>query len=133
MTSPGSSYRAAGVDRNLAAEAKERIARLARTTFTPDVANDIGFFGSAFRVTGFRDPVLVSHTDGVGTKLKIAVQMGRLNTVGEDLVHHCVNDILTCGARALFFLDYMGWGRLTPERAEAVATGLAKACKALGV
>lgn len=132
MTNTPSTYRAAGVDRDVAGEAKERIARLARTTFTPDVLNDIGLFGSAFRVTGFRDPVLISHTDGVGTKLKIAVQMGVLDTVGEDLVHHCVNDILTCGARPLFFLDYMGFGTLTPERAEAVATGLTRACKALG-
>ncbi|MSQ11150.1 MAG: phosphoribosylformylglycinamidine cyclo-ligase [Dehalococcoidia bacterium] len=131
--SASSAYRQAGVDRDAASEAKERIARLARTTFTPGVANDIGLFGSAFRVTGFRDPVLVSHTDGVGTKLKIAVQMGRLDTVGEDLVHHCVNDILTCGARPLFFLDYMGFGHLTPSRAEAVVIGLTRACKALGV
>ncbi|MSQ12751.1 MAG: phosphoribosylformylglycinamidine cyclo-ligase [Dehalococcoidia bacterium] len=132
MTNTPSTYRAAGVDRDVAGEAKERIARLARTTFTPDVMNDIGLFGSAFRVTGFRDPVLISHTDGVGTKLKIAAQMGVLDTVGEDLVHHCVNDILTCGARPLFFLDYMGWGNLVPEKAEEVVKGMARACKALG-
>jgi phosphoribosylformylglycinamidine cyclo-ligase len=132
VTTSGSHYSAAGVDRDVAGEAKERIARIARTTFTPGVANDIGFFGSAFRVTGYKDPLLVSHTDGVGTKIKIGIQMGKLDTLGEDVVNHCVNDILTCGAKAQFFLDYMGWARLTPEKAEAVVTGMARACKAIG-
>ncbi|MSP79095.1 MAG: phosphoribosylformylglycinamidine cyclo-ligase [Dehalococcoidia bacterium] len=131
MSKRPSTYAEAGVDRDLAGEAKRRIAKLARTTFTSSVVGDIGFFGSAFKVTGFQDPVLVSHTDGVGTKLKIAVQMGKLETIGEDSVHAVVNDILTCGARPLFFLDYMGWGKVTPDRVEAVAKGLARACKAL--
>jgi phosphoribosylformylglycinamidine cyclo-ligase len=120
------------VDRDVAAEAKEAIARLARTTFTPGVLKDIGFFGAFYQVAGFRDPVLVSHTDGVGTKVKIAVLLGRYDTVGQDVVNHCVNDILTCGARPLFFLDYMGWGRLVPEHAAAVAQGMAAACRAAG-
>ncbi|MBI4233975.1 MAG: phosphoribosylformylglycinamidine cyclo-ligase [Chloroflexi bacterium] len=131
-SAPPAAYRAAGVDRDAAGEAKARISRLARGTFTPGVLKDIGFFGSFFQVAGFREPVLVSHTDGVGTKLRVAVLMGRYDTVGMDVVNHCVNDILTCGARPLFFLDYMGWGRLTPERAEAVARGLAEACRAAG-
>ncbi|MBI2935921.1 MAG: phosphoribosylformylglycinamidine cyclo-ligase [Chloroflexi bacterium] len=124
-------YREAGVDRDVAAQAKERIARHARTTFTPEVVGDIGFFGSSFNLRGYRDPVLVSHCDGVGTKLKIAALMGRYDTVGQDLVHHCVNDIFTCGATPLFFLDYMAMGSLEPDKAEALIQGMAAACRAL--
>ncbi|MBI4337491.1 MAG: phosphoribosylformylglycinamidine cyclo-ligase [Chloroflexi bacterium] len=125
-------YRAAGVDRSTAARAKERISQHARTTFTPGVLGDIGFFGALFKVEGFKDPVLVSHTDGVGTKLKVASLLGRYETVGMDVVGHCVNDILTCGARPLFFLDYIGMGKLEPQRAEALVQGMAAACRAAG-
>jgi phosphoribosylformylglycinamidine cyclo-ligase len=125
-------YRTAGVDREAAAEAKERLSRHARSTFTPGVLGDIGGFGSLFRLSGFRDPVLVSHTDGVGTKLRIGALMDRFEGLGEDLVHHCVNDILTTGARPLFFLDYIGTGKLVPQRVERLVQGMAGACRPLG-
>ena len=122
-------YRAAGVHRDAAAEAKELIGQHARSTFTPGVLGDIGGFGSLFQVQGFKDPVLVSHTDGVGTKLRVGALMGQFDTLGEDLVHHCVNDILTTGAKPLFFLDYIGMGSLVPERVEALVKGMARACR----
>ena len=124
-------YRQAGVDRDAAGSAKDRIFSLARSTFTPGVLGDIGAFGALYKVTGYRDPVLVAHTDGVGTKLRVASLMGRYDTVGEDIVHHCTNDILTCGAQPLFFLDYMGMGALATEKVEQLVEGLARACKAL--
>ena len=93
---------------------------------------DIGAFGALYRVTGYRDPVLVAHTDGVGTKLRVASLMGRYDTVGEDIVHHCTNDILTCGAQPLFFLDYMGMGALAADKVEQIVEGLARACRGLG-
>lgn len=124
-------YRQAGVDRDAAGSAKERIFSLARSTFTPGVLGDIGAFGALYKVTGYRDPVLVAHTDGVGTKLRVASLMGRYDTVGEDIVHHCTNDILTCGAQPLFFLDYMGMGALAEAKVEQLVEGLARACRAL--
>ena len=129
---PEEVYKAAGVDRDAAGSAKDRIFKLARSTFTPGVLGDIGAFGALYQVTGYRDPVLVAHTDGVGTKLRIASLMGRYDTVGEDIVHHCTNDILTCGAKPLFFLDYMGMGRLSTGKVEELVSGMARACKALG-
>ncbi|MFN3975061.1 MAG: phosphoribosylformylglycinamidine cyclo-ligase [Dehalococcoidia bacterium] len=129
---PGYTYKGAGVDRDAAALAKERIRRLARTTFTPGVLGDIGFFGGFFRLEGFCNPVLVAHTDGVGTKLKVAALMGRYEGVGQDVVNHCVNDIFACGARPLFFLDYMAFGHLVPGRVEAIARGMVRACRDAG-
>jgi len=108
------------------------IAKLARTTRRPEVLSDIGFFGGFFEFTGYQQPVLVSSVDGVGTKLKIAAALAQHNTVGIDLVNHCVNDIFTCGAEPLFFLDYIAMGRLVPERVEAIAQGLAQACREVG-
>ncbi|MBI2165738.1 MAG: phosphoribosylformylglycinamidine cyclo-ligase [Chloroflexi bacterium] len=128
----GEAYKAAGVDRDAAARAKKLIARHARTTFTSGVVGDIGFFGSLFQVKGFQDPVLVSHTDGVGTKLKIAHWMDSYETVGMDVVNHCINDIFTCAARPLFFLDYIGTGKVVPERVERLAAGMAQACREAG-
>ncbi len=128
----GEAYRAAGVDIDAANEAKRRIADQARSTFTSGVLGDIGGFGSLFRPTGYRDPVLVSHIDNVGTKLRIAALMGRYDTVGEDLVNHCVNDILTCGAAPLFFLDYIGMGEISPATAEALMSGMVRACREIG-
>ncbi len=122
-------YQAAGVDRDAAAQAKELVTEHARTTFTPGVLSDIGGFGSLFQIQGFKDPVLVSHTDGVGTKLRVGALLGRYDTLGEDLVHHCVNDIFTTGAKPLFFLDYIGMGALAPERVEALVGGMARACR----
>ena len=128
-TSGGLSYRDAGVDRNAAADAKNRILELVRRTAGAGVVANPGGFGGLFRVPGgMRSPVLVSSADGVGTKLKVAMRAGRHDTVGADLVNHCVNDILVEGARALFFLDYIGMGRLEPGIVEQVVAGLAQAC-----
>ena len=124
-------YKASGVDIDAGNEAVRRIRGLARSTFTPNVLSDIGSFGGLFRFTtgSFQDPVLVSSADGVGTKLRVAFLAGKHDTVGEDLVNHCVNDILVQGAEPLFFLDYFGTGRLSPAVAEAVVTGMARACR----
>ena len=124
-------YKVAGVDREAAGNAKDRIFKLARSTFNPGVLGDIGAFGALYQVVGYKDPVLVAHTDGVGTKLRIASLMGRYDTVGEDIVNHTTNDILTCGAKPLFFLDYMGMGKLSTDKVESLVSGMAKACKAL--
>ncbi len=128
------SYRDAGVDIDAANDATARIRRLARETFTPGVMTDIGSFGGMFKANfaGMHDPVLVSSADGVGTKLRIAFLTGIHNTVGYDLVCHCVNDILVQGARPLFFLDYIASGRLVPETVERVIEGLARGCKEAG-
>jgi phosphoribosylformylglycinamidine cyclo-ligase len=91
-----------------------------------------GFFGGLFEFKGFKQPVLVSSVDGVGTKLKIACALGKHDTVGIDIVNHCVNDILACGAEPLFFLDYIAMGKLVPEQVEAIAHGLAQACREVG-
>lgn len=124
-------YARAGVDVKLADEIKRTIARQARSTFTPDVAGKVGFFGGFFRLRGYKKPILVSSTDGVGTKLKIASLLGRHDTVGIDLVNHCVNDILCCGAEPLFFLDYIAMGRLNARQVEDIISGIAKACQAV--
>ena len=92
----------------------------------------MGFFGGLFELAGFKQPVLVSSVDGVGTKLKIACALARHDTIGSDLVNHCVNDILTCGAEPLFFLDYIAMGKLVAEQVEAIAQGLAQACHEVG-
>jgi phosphoribosylformylglycinamidine cyclo-ligase len=92
----------------------------------------VGFFGGLFEFKGYHQPVLVSSVDGVGTKLKIASALGRHDSVGIDIVNHCVNDILTCGAEPLFFLDYIAMGKLMPEPVEAIARGLAQACREVG-
>lgn len=91
-----------------------------------------GFFGGLFELKGFKQPVLVSSVDGVGTKLKIASALAKHDTIGIDLVNHCVNDILTCGAEPLFFLDYIAMGKLAPEQVETIAKGLAQACREVG-
>jgi phosphoribosylformylglycinamidine cyclo-ligase len=124
-------YKASGVDIDAGNEAVRRIRGLARSTFTPNVLSDIGSFGGLFRFStgSFQDPVLVSSADGVGTKLRVAFLAGKHDTVGQDLVNHCVNDILVQGAEPLFFLDYFGTGRLSPAVAESVVTGMARACR----
>ena len=122
-------YAAAGVNIDLAAKAKELIGKQARTTHRPEVLSGVGFFGGLFEFKGYEQPVLVSSVDGVGTKLKIAGALNKHNTIGVDLVNHCVNDILTCGAEPLFFLDYIAMGKLVPEEVEAIAQGLAQACR----
>ncbi len=129
-----SDYKAAGVDIDAGNETVRRIRGLARGTFTPGVLSEIGSFGGLFRFDRdrYQDPVLVSSADGVGTKLKVAFMMGKHDTVGADLVNHCVNDILVQGAEPLFFLDYLATGRLSPDVAEQVITGVARACKENG-
>ncbi|MCL0094418.1 phosphoribosylformylglycinamidine cyclo-ligase [Dehalococcoidales bacterium] len=116
----------------MATKAKELIGKHARSTLRPGVLSDLGFFGGLFEFKGYNEPVLVSSVDGVGTKLKIASALAKHNTIGVDLVNHCVNDILTCGAEPLFFLDYIAMGKLVPEQVEAIAYGLAKACREVG-
>jgi phosphoribosylformylglycinamidine cyclo-ligase len=124
-------YKTSGVDIEAGHETVRRIRALARSTFTSGVLSDIGSFGGLFRLdTGrFRDPVLVSSADGVGTKLKVAFLADRHDTVGIDLVNHCVNDILVQGAEPLFFLDYLATGRLAPAVAESIVSGMASACR----
>ena len=126
----GLSYRDSGVDINRAKQAKERIKELVRSTFNSAVLSDIGSFAGLYRpdLSNFQKPVLVSSADGVGTKLKIAFLTGIHNTVGIDLVSHCTNDILVQRAFPLFFLDYIGTGKLEPEVIEQVVQGLAQGC-----
>jgi phosphoribosylformylglycinamidine cyclo-ligase len=132
-TTAGLSYGAAGVSRDAAARAKRRIAELVESTRTENVVSRPGGFGGLFRVpAGFRKPVLVSSADGVGTKLKVAMKAERHDTVGIDLVNHCVNDILVEGARPLFFLDYIAMGLLDPRIAAELVAGLARACRDSG-
>ncbi len=124
-------YASAGVDIDAAVEAKKRIKQIAGTTFTPGVLTEIGSFGALFRVDPgrYRDPLLVSSCDGVGTKLKLAFMTGIHDTVGYDLVSHCISDIMVQGARPLFFLDYIACGKLQPGVVEQVVAGLARCCK----
>ena len=127
----GVTYADAGVDIDRATRTKKRIKYLAHKTFTRGVLSEIGGFGGLFSVdkTKYIDPVLVSSVDGVGTKLKVAFEMGVHHTIGTDLVNHCVNDIAVQGAAPLFFMDYLATGKLDPEIAEKVIEGLADACK----
>jgi phosphoribosylformylglycinamidine cyclo-ligase len=127
-------YASAGVDISRGERTKQRIKFLAQKTFTKQVLSDIGGFGALFHLdkAKYNDPVLVSSADGVGTKLKLAFELGVHHTVGADLVNHCVNDIAVQGATPLFFLDYLATGLLDPEVTEKIVTGLADACKANG-
>ena len=127
-------YADAGVDISSGDRAKERIKYLAQKTFNRNVLGGIGGFGALFRLDlqRWKTPILVSSADGVGTKLKIAFELGMHHTVGADLVNHCVNDIAVQGATPLFFLDYLASGKLDPEVTESVVTGLAEGCKANG-
>ena len=124
-------YADAGVDISRANRTKQRIKYLAHKTFTRGVLSEIGGFGGLFAVdkAKYTDPVLVSSVDGVGTKLKIAFEMGLHSTVGADLVNHCVNDIAVQGAAPLFFMDYLATGHLDPAVAEQIVEGIADACK----
>jgi len=124
-------YKSSGVDIDAGNETVRRIKRLAQSTFTSGVLSDIGSFGGLFRLDSarWREPVLVSSADGVGTKLKVAFMANRHNSIGVDLVNHCVNDILVQGATPLFFLDYLATGRLSPDVAEEIVEGLARGCR----
>jgi phosphoribosylformylglycinamidine cyclo-ligase len=128
----GKAYAAAGVDVDLGNAVKRGIHRLVRGTHGPEVLGKIGGFGGLFRpdFRGMKDPVLVSSVDGVGTKLKVAFAAKRHDTVGQDLVNHCINDIAVVGARPLFFLDYIGAERLEPAVFHHILGGFARACKA---
>lgn len=127
-------YKEAGVNIDAGNETVRRIKKLVRSTYNPQVMGDLGSFGGlyAFPAKDFKEPILVSSTDGVGTKLKVAFALEKYDTVGYDLVNHCVNDILVQGARPLFFLDYIGTGSLDPVNAEAVVSGLARGCRENG-
>ena len=126
-------YSEAGVDIDAASKAKARIKQLARGTFTPRVLREVGAFGGFFSLEGLpRDAVLVSSVDGVGTKLKLAFALNRHDTVGADLVNHCVNDIAVHGATPLFFLDYIATGKLHPRVVTDIVKGLAGACRKVG-
>lgn len=128
-------YRDAGVDTAEGARAVERIRESVRSTYRPEVIGDIGGFGGLFSAAGFKDmedPVMVSGTDGVGTKLKLAQLLGKHDTVGIDLVAMCANDILVTGAEPLFFLDYVAVGQLDSERMAAIVGGIAEGCKQAG-
>ncbi len=123
-------YRSAGVDLERAERTTESLRALVASTRDEHTLSELGLFGGLYRVPpGHRKPVLVSSADGVGTKLKVAFRTGRHDTVGQDLVNHCVNDILVQGARPLFFLDYLATGRLEEEVAEEVVRGVATACR----
>ena len=126
------SYASAGVNIEEADRAVSLIKRHAAKTLTPGVLTSIGSFGAGFSLKGWRDPVLVSSADGVGTKLKVAFLTGRHDTVGEDLVNHCVNDIAVQGAKPLFFLDYFSVGKLNAEVCGSVVSGIARGCKKNG-
>ena len=126
-------YRDAGVDIDAGNEAVRRIKSLARATYTPGVVSGVGSFGGLFALDrSIADPVLVASADGVGTKLKLAFLTGIHDTIGVDLVNHCVNDILVQGARPLFFLDYLATGKLSPVVAEQIVRGMAAACRENG-
>ncbi|MGE5276856.1 MAG: phosphoribosylformylglycinamidine cyclo-ligase [Acidobacteriota bacterium] len=129
-----SRYAAAGVDIDAKAAALARARAAIRSTFTSGVLGDVGGFGGLFRpdFSKYREPVLVASTDGVGTKLKVAIETGRHGTCGADLVNHCVNDILVQGARPLFFLDYIATGKVEPEVLESVIEGVARGCRENG-
>ena len=123
-------YRSAGVDLEKADDAKGRIKALVESTLTTGARGSFGGFGGMFRVpVGYRAPVLVSSADGVGTKLKVAIEAGVHDTVGRDLVNHCVNDILVMGAVPLYFLDYVAFGVLDPVVAEGIVAGVAYGCR----
>ena len=130
--STSTTYREAGVDINEADRAVLLIKRHAAKTLTPQVLTSIGSFGAGFSLKGMRNPVLVSSADGVGTKLKLAFATGRHDTIGEDLVNHCVNDIAVQGAKPLFFLDYFAVGKLDANICGRVVSGIARGCKKNG-
>ena len=131
MLEDNATYKAAGVDIEAGDEAVYRLKGYAKSTYTPSVLTDVGCFGAMFRLdtAAYAEPVLVSSIDGVGTKVKIAVMMERYETVGKDLVNHCVNDIPVQGAKPLFFLDYFATGKLRPAVAADVVNGMSQACR----
>jgi phosphoribosylformylglycinamidine cyclo-ligase len=134
MTARRKAYARAGVDVDLGNKLKRRIQSLVRQTHGPQVLGKVGGFGGLFRANfpGMREPVLVASIDGVGTKLKIAFALNKHDTVGVDLVNHCVDDIAVLGARPLFFLDYIGCGKLEPRVFQQLLRGFSRACRSAG-
>ena len=124
-------YEDAGVSIKAGDETVDKIKNYAKSTFNRSVLTDIGLFGAFFQpdLTDYKQPVLVSSVDGVGTKLKIAIEMNKHDSIGQDLVNHCVNDIAVCGAKPLYFLDYMAFGKLEPIVAAEIVKGFSIACK----
>ena len=122
-------YKAAGVNLDAKQEVIQRIKSIAAPTWGPQVLAGVGGFGAMYQLSGYDDPVLVSSTDPVGTKLKVAATMDRYDTIGEDLVNACVNDVIVCGARPLFFLDYIATSKLAPNVIETLVMGMARACQ----
>ncbi len=134
MKKINNTYKSAGVDLEAGDETVRRIKGYAKSTFNKNVLSDIGLFGGFFKpdLKKYKNPVLVSSVDGVGTKLKVAFGMDKHDTVGQDLVNHCVNDIAVCGAEPVFFLDYLAFGKLNPDVAEKIIKGFSIACKQNG-
>ena len=128
-------YAGAGVDIDRADQAKSRIKKLIESTYNDKVIGGFGQFGGCFsgKFEGYQDPITVSSSDGVGTKIKIAIMMQKYDTVGIDIVHHCVDDIAVMGAEPQFFLDYIGMGKLDPGIVEDIVSGLAVGCKNSGM
>lgn len=126
-------YSAAGVSISEGDKFVDSIKPMVRSTFNSGVLSGIGNFGAFFKIPkGMKEPVFVASTDGVGTKLKVAISAGKHDTIGEDLVNHCVNDIAVCGAKPLFFLDYMAFGKLKAQIAKDIVKGLVRGCKRNG-
>ena len=132
MAEQGLTYASAGVSFSAKEETTDRLKRILKSTYRPEVLSEVGHFGGLFALGNYNEPVLVSSTDSVGTKLKIAFMTGRHDSVGFDIVAHCANDILVQGAEPLFFLDYIGTSKLCPEVVEQIATGLAAGCREIG-
>ena len=124
-------YKSAGVNIKAGDQTVSKIKKFAKSTFNKSVLSDIGLFGAFYQldITKYKKPVLVSSVDGVGTKLKIAFMMNKHDTVGQDLVNHCVNDIAVCGAKPLYFMDYLAFGKLIPARAAKIIEGFSVACR----
>jgi phosphoribosylformylglycinamidine cyclo-ligase len=125
-------YARAGVDISAKDKAVARISQLVKSTLRPEVLSGVGFFGGMYEFKGYKNPVLISSIDQVGTKTKLANALNKHDTVGIDIVSHCVNDIFTCGAEPIFFLDYIGLGKMIPEKVASIVGGLTRACKDVG-
>ena len=125
-------YKSAGVSLEDIRSVQKHIGSIAASTHGPEVLSGIGPFGAMYQLSGYNEPILVSSTDGVGTKLKLAIMMNKYDTIGRDLVNACVNDVIVCGAQPLFFLDYIGIGKLDTEVVSKLIKGMASACEDVG-
>jgi len=131
MVSKQFTYKDAGVDIDAGEESVKKIKNNVATTFNQNVLKGIGHFGAMYQVpvNDYKEPILVSSVDGVGTKLKVAVMMDKHDTIGEDIVNHCINDIFTTGAKPLYFMDYLSLGKVNPEIVEQIVSGMVRGCK----